>query len=81
MASNLTESQHQEWAEGRFDLYGALWAFCSRWHSGQWSRGYRILSRLSMAGYSPGIGLQGGRFESEEQREIYRRLLAYRDTV
>ena len=23
----------------RFDLFGALWAFCARHHSGQWSRG------------------------------------------
>ena len=66
----------------RFDLYGALWAFCSRHHSGQASRGYRLLSRLSLAGYSPGAGLQRGRFESEAQRTIYRHLLkAYRGKV
>ena len=66
----------------RFELYGALWAFCSRWHSGQGSRGYRILSRLSTARYSPGIGLQSGRFESEAQREIYRSLVkAYRRSI
>jgi hypothetical protein len=65
----------------RFDLYGALWAFCNRWHGGMSSRGYRILSRLSRAGYSPGIGLQQGRFESDEQREMYRRLLKYRRVV
>lgn len=65
----------------RFDLYGALWAFCARWHSGQSSRGYRILSRLSRAGYSPGLGLQQGRFETDEQRDIYRALLAYRHSV
>ena len=62
----------------RFDLYGALWLLCSRWHSGQWSRGYRILSRLSLAGYRPGLGLQQGRFESEDQRAVYRRLLRHR---
>ncbi len=67
--------------DDRFDLYGALWAFCSRWHGGQSSRGYRILSRLSRAGYSPGLGLQQGRFESDEQRDIYRALLAYRHFV
>jgi hypothetical protein len=59
----------------RFDLYGALWAFCGRYHSGQWSRGYRILSRLKIAGYRPGIGLQQGRFETSEQRKIYRQLV------
>jgi hypothetical protein len=66
----------------RFDLYGALWAFCARWHSGQGSRGYRILSRLAIAGYSPGLGLQSGRFESPEQASIYRHLLkTYRNEV
>lgn len=66
----------------RFDCYGALWAFRARYHSGQWSRGYCILSRLSRAGYNPGIGLQDGRFESEEQRNIYRHLVrTYRDKV
>jgi hypothetical protein len=66
----------------RFDLYGALWAFCARWHSGMESRGYRILSRLSRAGYSPGIGLQAGRFESEQQRWIYEDLVrGYRAKV
>lgn len=68
-------------ARKRFDLFGALWAFCSRWHGGQDSRGYRILSRLTLAGYEPSHGLQSGHFESDEQRAIYRRLLAFRKTV
>lgn len=71
----------EETLANRFDLYGALWAFCSRWHSGQTSRGYRILSRLTRAGYRPGIGLQDGRFESETQRDMYRDLLRYRHTI
>ena len=70
-----------EYYASRFDLYGALWAFCSRWHGGQSSRGYRVLSRLSRMGYSPGMGLQAGRFESEAQRDIYRELLKYRHTI
>jgi hypothetical protein len=65
----------------RFDLYGALWALCSRWHSGQASQGYRILSRLSRAGYRPGLGLQEGRFETEQQCWMYRDLLKYRDQL
>lgn len=66
----------------RFDLYGALWAFCNRHHSGQWSRGYRILCRLDTAGYRPGLSLQQGRFESEDQRWIYRQLVRnHRTTV
>ena len=62
----------------RFDLYGALYLLCSRWHSGQWSRGYRILSRLSLAGYRPGLSIQAGRFEGPDQRAVYRGLLRYR---
>ena len=65
----------------RFDLYGALWLLCSRHHSGQGSRGYRLLSRLARASYRPGLGLQSGRFESEEQRACYRRLWRYRGAL
>jgi len=68
--------------ERRFDLFGALWLFCSRYHGGQSSRGYRILSRLSTAGYSPGLGLQRGEFESEDQAWIYNHLVnRYAHTV
>ena len=55
----------------RFELFGALWLFCSRYHSGQGSRGYRILSRLARAGYSPGHSVERGLFESDEQWRIY----------
>ena len=67
----------------RFDLYGALWAFCNRWHSGQNSRGYRILCRLHRAGYRPGLGLrEHGSFETDAQRDIYRELVrSHRDNV
>ena len=66
----------------RFDLYGALYLFCSRWHSGQWSRGYRILSRLYLLGYRPGLTIRNGHgFENPEQRAIYRRLLKHRGNV
>lgn len=58
----------------RFDLYGALHMLCSTHHSGQRSRGYRILSRLVHAGYKPGLSVQNGYFESDEQRQLYNRL-------
>ena len=54
-----------------FDLYGALWLFCSQFHSGQNSRGYRILSRLVRKGYQPGLSLQRGEFESDAQECVY----------
>lgn len=54
----------------RFDLYGALYIVCSEWHSGQSSRGYRILSRLSRAGYRPGSRVSRGLWETPEMREI-----------
>lgn len=65
----------------RFDLYGALWLLCSRFHSGQGSRGYRVLSRLVIAGYNPGMCLQANRFETPEQRACYHRLLKYRHVL
>lgn len=72
-SSGLCEDCRHLWAESRLRLYGALWLFCTRYHSGQWSRGYRILSRLCIAGYrrSP---LSQNRFESQEERDLYRRL-------
>lgn len=62
----------------KFDLYGALYLVCNRYHSGQSSRGYRILSRLNRAGYRPGMSIQSNRFESTEQRDIYKALLRYK---
>ena len=68
-----------EWDEetliNRFDLYGALYVLCSLYHSGQSSRGYRILSRLTRAGYQPSPMLSDTSFESEEQERIYRDLV------
>ncbi len=66
----------------RFDLFGALYLFCVRHHSGEWSRGYRLLSRLDTARYSPGLSIQNNRFESEAQLELYRCLYReYRGSV
>jgi len=81
--SNLAseDCMSDEWFVNRFDLYGALWAFCSRHHSGQSSRGYRILSLLTRLGYHPGLGLQQGRFETERQAEYYADLLRYKEKV
>jgi hypothetical protein len=66
----------------RFDLYGALYIFVMQHHSGQWSRGYRILCRLGGADYRPGLSVQRGEFESETQKEIYDYLVEhYKDKV
>ena len=72
----MSEEWDEETTLARFDLYGALWLLCSQCHSGQLSRGYRILSRLSRAGYSPGLVLQRGEWESDRQREIFLTLAA-----
>ncbi len=55
--------------------YLELAVFLSHYHSGQWSRGYRLLSRLQARWTSS--------FEREaEQSEIYQYLEAhYRDSV
>lgn len=31
----------------RFDIVAAHYCYCAQWHSGQWSREYRRLSRMS----------------------------------
>jgi hypothetical protein len=67
-------NKHEDNLNNLFDIYGALYLLCTRWHSGQWSKGYRILSRLQALKYRPSPSLQHGHFESEEQREIYKRL-------
>lgn len=36
----------------RFNLIVALYCLCNDYHSGQWSRGYRILSRI-VGAYKP----------------------------
>jgi hypothetical protein len=73
----MTDDQQAD----KFDRYGALYLLCSRWHSGQWSRGYRILSRLTVRGYRPGLSVQQNRFESEQQRAYYRHYYRLRHTL
>ena len=65
----------------RIDRYGALYMLCTRWHSGQCSKGYRILSRLIIAGYEPGLSVQNGKFESEQQRQYYKQYGKSRHTL
>lgn len=78
MAQKLTDDQKNY----RCDLYGALYLLCTRWHSGQWSRGYRLLCRMERAGYRPGLSIrEGNGFESEEQRALYRHYFRLRHTL
>lgn len=63
----------------RFDICAAYYLFCSRWNSGQWSLGYKKLSQLARMRFSPGVTLQQGKFENENQRAIYKRLLKRKD--
>jgi hypothetical protein len=59
------------------ELAEALYYFCEDYHSGQWSRGYRILCRVSRI-FKPGI-LHS---MSEEAEPIYHELVAkYADKV
>ena len=49
----------------RFDLYIALWHFCTLYHSGIGSRGYRILGRLYTAGLRIGPMARTGDFTGD----------------
>ena len=59
--------------EKHFNVYGALYMLCIRWHSGQWSLGYRILCKLGQMGYKTGLTIRNNCFESPEQKEYYRK--------
>jgi hypothetical protein len=39
----------------RFLTCAAYWIIASRYHTGQWSKGYAKLSQLSRMGYNPGL--------------------------
>ena len=71
----------EAWKSERFDKYAAIYLLCIRWHSGQWSRGYRLLSRLTLAGFRPGLSLQNGKFDSAGQRNYYRAYFKLRNTL
>lgn len=71
--------------EKRFNLITALYALCSDYHSGQWSRGYRILSRIETS-YRPRNLPDSEKIQSsddwEEAREIYNELeIRYADKL
>lgn len=55
----------------RFDICAAWYVFCVEWHSGQNSFLYKKLSQLSRMKFKPGLGLQYGQLENENQQEIY----------
>jgi len=77
-----TTDWDEETLVNRFDLYGALYVLCSLYHSGQSSRGYRILSRLDRGGYRPSPMLSENCFESEGQELLYHELVAkYHDKL
>lgn len=60
------------------DFLLALYVFCMDHHTGQWSRGYRIMSRFSRLD----IHLTDALIEELRGSETYRRLCAeYKDKV
>lgn len=62
-----------------FDRLLALYHYCNQWHSGQWSREYALLSRITSSGFRPSrseeylsvLGKEG----YEEAGQIYTRLV------
>lgn len=49
--------------------YFELAVFCMDYHSGQWSRGYRILSRLQISNFSSSF------CDEMRETEVYRALV------
>lgn len=69
----------------RFDFITALYAFCCHYHTGQWSRGYRILSRIEALYRPHNIPIEriaNGHDEWIDAHEIYNELVKkYRNKV
>lgn len=55
----------------RAELYFTLYVICSDYHSGQWSRGYRILSRL----WRMGMNLTDSCFTDIRDGDLYHELV------
>jgi hypothetical protein len=51
----------------RFLICAAYWICASKFHSGQWSRGYAKLSQLSRIGYNPGRAAWANEKGSDER--------------
>ena len=64
-----------------FEGATALYAFCADYHSGQWSRGYRLLCRLGKRLKLSPLW-EGYESLEEDEREIYDELVEkYADSV
>ena len=59
----------------RFDVCEAFWLLASHLHSGQWSRGYAVLSKLARINFNPRQSLRTVADLSENGQAIYRRNL------
>ena len=53
----------------RFDVVSAYYLIASHYHSSQWSKGYRVLSRCVWMGFTPGLSF--GERKTKQQRENY----------
>lgn len=60
----------------RFDVCAAYYIFATNWHSGQSSDIYKIFGRLAKLRYSPSLRIRNGKLINENQRRIYRELVA-----
>jgi hypothetical protein len=58
----------------KFDICEAYYMFATLYHGGQWSKEYRIFSRLHNIGFNPGPLLTVERL-SENSREIFDKLV------
>jgi hypothetical protein len=57
----------------RLDIVSAYYLVAMRWHSGQWSKGYRKLSQCVKMGFRPGPLF--GQFKGSEERNAAAALL------
>lgn len=65
----------------RFLTCSAYWIIASRYHTGQWSKGYAKLSQLTRIGYRPGLANWSKERGSEERSAAARLLWRRRNEI
>jgi hypothetical protein len=64
--TSITKPEAQSY--GSYAHRAAYWIVASRYHTGQWSRGYAKLSQLSRMRYDPGLATWQHQHGSEERQ-------------
>ena len=66
-------------SDARYTLIMALYILCSEYHSGQWSRGYRLMSRIATRYRPEGVPTMARLAYSDEWADVYEKYLELKE--